>query len=307
MKREAKQHLVYGLIIALVVTGIVLWQNQITIETRNTLGIQINQLNQQLKELQLQLDNNIAELQQQDSALKGDISSLNTTLSEKETAIQSLSGELRQLRVDNEQQVAVLEDTISNLKLQNQDFSDIIDEVVKAVVSVRTNVGRGSGFITEREGYIVTNYHVIKGASAASVFTYDGNTHAVRLVGFDQNADIAVIKIDVSGLDRLRFTNSDNVRVGEKVIAVGNPGGLDFTVTQGIISAVRRSDSKGNQYIQIDAPINPGNSGGPLINAEGRVIGVNTLKAFNLESVGFALEGNQVKDIVNQLIGQDSG
>ena len=92
------------------------------------------------------------------------------------------------------------------------------------------------------------------------------------------------------------------MRVGEKVIAVGNPGGLDFTVTQGIVSAVDRLDSKGNEYVQIDVPINPGNSGGPLINSDGRVIGVNTKKVSGFESLGFALEADLVRDIIDGVI-----
>ncbi|MEK6901521.1 MAG: trypsin-like peptidase domain-containing protein, partial [Nanoarchaeota archaeon] len=100
----------------------------------------------------------------------------------------------------------------------------------------------------------------------------------------------------------LRFGNSHNAKVGEKVIAIGNPGGLDFSVTQGIISATNRQDSNGNQYIQIDVPINPGNSGGPLINAEGKVLGVNTLKLVGFEGLGFALASSYVDDIITTII-----
>jgi len=302
MKKEMRQHLLYGVVILLAVTGLVLYQDYKTAETRQLFASQVAQLGQQLTALQQQLDGQISQLKE---ALQAAVSGLNIELEKKETAIESLSGELDTLRTQSEQQVAQLEETIADLKIQNEDFSAIIEQVIPAVVSIRTDTGSGSGFIVEREGYIVTNYHVVQGATAAGVTTSDGETHRVRLVGFDRNADIAVMKINASGLTRLRFGDSGAVRVGEKVIAVGNPGGLDFTVTQGIVSAVGREDAGGNTYIQLDAPINPGNSGGPLVNTAGNVIGVNTLKASRLESIGFALESDLLRPIVNRLIDQD--
>lgn len=215
--------------------------------------------------------------------------------------IEGLTGELGELKIESQKQLSSLEEQISGLKSEFKDFSEVIDEVLPSVVSVKTNIGVGSGFIIDSGGYIVTNYHVINGASAASVITSEGGAYAVSLVGTDINADIALLKIDASGLKKLSFGNSDNVKVGEKVIAVGNPGGLDFSVTQGIVSAVNREDSRGNLYIQIDVPINPGNSGGPLINTEGQVIGVNTLKLAGFEGVGFALASNNVEDVVDDL------
>ena len=305
MKKEVKQHIVYGLIIVSIVVGIMFYQNKVTIETRQMLSQQIVQLMQQLQETKGELGGDIQQLEEKDVSLEENIQELLASLAEKETEIKALTGQLEQLRVQSEQQVAELEQTITNLQLQYQDFSDVIDDVIPAVVSVQTDAGLGSGFIVDRDGYIVTNYHVVDKATAAAVLTSDGEVHAVRIVGFDSRVDIAVLKIE-GRFSRLRFGNSNMVRVGEKMIAVGNPGGLDFTVTQGIVSAVNRLDAKGNKYIQIDVPINPGNSGGPLVNAAGEVVGVNSLKIAGFEGVGFALESNFVDDIVDDIIEGDT-
>jgi serine protease Do len=219
--------------------------------------------------------------------------------------IKSLTGDLDQVKFDNKKQLGELEEKLSGLKAEFSDFSSVIENSVPAIVSVRTNVGLGSGFIVHGDGYIVTNYHVIEGATAASVIDSELESHAVRLVGFDANADVAVLKIEGRRLPRLSWGNSGDVKVGEKVIAVGNPGGLEFTVTQGIVSAIKRSDARGRDLIQIDVPINPGNSGGPLINTKGRVVGVNTLKIAGFEGVGFALASDYVENIVDAIIDED--
>jgi len=188
-----------------------------------------------------------------------------------------------------------------------EDFSGIIEQSVPSVVTIKTDVSQGTGFLIDSEGYIVTNYHVVEGAQAANVITSDTTNHAVGLVGYDSDLDIALLKIDGT-YDAFSFANSDSITVGEKVIAIGNPLGLQFSVSQGIVSAVHRTGPNGvTAYIQTDAALNPGNSGGPLIDKNGEVIGINNFKASDSESLGFALEANYIKETVNNIFQQKYG
>ena len=123
----------------------------------------------------------------------------------------------------------------------------------------------------------------------------------MRLIGYDDNIDLALLKIS-GDCDKLSLGDSDKVQVGEKVIAIGNPLGLQFSVSQGIVSAIHREGPNGlDAYIQTDTPLNPGNSGGPLIDQNGRVIGINNFKIGDSESLGFALESNYIKSTVNDI------
>jgi serine protease Do len=173
----------------------------------------------------------------------------------------------------------------------------------------------GTGFIISNDGYILTNSHVVRDADRLTVRLFDNRTYAAKVVGRDAATDVAVIRIDAKGLPAVTFGNSDSSRVGEWVLAIGNPMGeeLSFTVTAGIISAKGRgltglpTESRyGIQdFIQTDAAINPGNSGGPLVNAEGRVIGVNSAIASqtgSYEGYGFAIPSNLARRVVDELI-----
>ena len=162
-----------------------------------------------------------------------------------------------------------------------------------------TNLGGGSGAIVSGDGYIVTNYHVVSGASAITITTSDNKKHQASVVGFHSGHDIAVLKMEGS-FSSLGFGSLDQVSIGESVIAVGNPSGLGFTVTQGIVSA-KRLGSNNVYYIQTDVPINPGNSGGPLINKKGEIIGLNNFKITGTEGLGFAVNADTVKDDYNQI------
>ncbi len=132
--------------------------------------------------------------------------------------------------------------------------------------------------------------------------TYDGAKKEALLVGYDSFTDLAVLKIDGT-YNSIELENSDNIQLGEKVIAIGNPLGLQFTITEGIVSALKRTGpNQLSAYIQSDVTLNPGNSGGPLINKNGKVVGVNNFKLGNAEAVGFALESNLVKEKVNEIV-----
>jgi len=169
----------------------------------------------------------------------------------------------------------------------------------------RKQVGQGSGFVITPDGLIVTNNHVIDGADKVTVkFQDDKKIYVAKVVAHDQETDLAVIKIDIDHkLPVLRFGNSDTTQVGEWVLAIGNPYGLDNTVTAGIISAKHRIIGAGpfDNFLQTDASINPGNSGGPLLNMQGEVIGINTAINAAAENIGFAIPSTQAEKIIAQL------
>lgn len=168
--------------------------------------------------------------------------------------------------------------------------------------------GTGSGFIISPDGHILTNAHVVNGADVVTVTLQDGRSFTGEVLGEDPMTDVAVVKIEANQLPTVRLGNSDQVFPGEWAIAIGNPLGLDSTVTAGIISALGRSGSdvgvpdKRVGFIQTDAAINPGNSGGPLLNAAGEVIGMNTAIIRGAQGLGFAIPINTVRKIARQLI-----
>jgi S1-C subfamily serine protease len=170
--------------------------------------------------------------------------------------------------------------------------------------------GVGSGFIINANGQIITNAHVVDGADTVNVTLKDGRSLKGRVLGTDPVTDVAVIKVDAHDLPTVTLADSDQIRPGEWAIAIGNPLGLDNTVTAGIISATGRSSGQvgaPNQrvdFIQTDAAINPGNSGGPLLNEQGEVIGMNTAIIQNAQSIGFAIPINTVQRIAEQLATQ---
>jgi len=174
----------------------------------------------------------------------------------------------------------------------------------------------GSGFVIDKTGHIVTNYHVVRDAGQVTVSFSNRDTVKAEVVGVDPSTDLAVLRVETSAsaLTPLSLGNSDALRVGDPVVAIGNPFGLDRTVTAGIVSALQRLITAPNRFtidhvIQTDAPINPGNSGGPLLNARGQVIGVNTqietgngTSASGNVGIGFAVPSKTVKDVVAQIL-----
>ena len=173
------------------------------------------------------------------------------------------------------------------------------------------SLGVGSGVIINKQGYIVTNYHVIKDSNSISVVLVDNQEFKVQIVGVDEETDIAVLKMigDVSKIKHAFLGDSDKVKTGEIVFALGNPFGLKGTITKGIVSATSRQagESYGYDFIQTDAAINPGNSGGALVNIYGEVIGINRMiytRTGGHMGIGFAIPINRVKDIVSLIIKQ---
>jgi Do/DeqQ family serine protease len=207
------------------------------------------------------------------------------------------------VRIDSSRTVRTRVPSIFNDPFFRQFFGDIPNPP-----SSRVEQGTGSGFIIKSDGLILTNAHVVSGADTVTVKLKDGREFQGRVMGADSLTDVAVIKIQANNLPTVVMGNSDNLRPGEWAIAIGNPLGLDNTVTVGIISATGRRSSqvrvpdKRVNFIQTDAAINPGNSGGPLLNQRGEVIGMNTAIIGGAQGLGFAIPINTAQRIANQLI-----
>ena len=227
---------------------------------------------------------------------------------ETQSNINTLSDSVIKTKSDLETKLGIVQEEFSLLQASaGEDFSGIIEDSVLSVVTIKTDISQGTGFIIDEEGYVVTNYHVIQNANAATITTSNYENHAVSLVGYNSEFDLALLKI--SGIyEKLELGNSDSIQVGEKVIAIGNPLGLQFSVTQGIVSGVHRTGpNELSVYIQTDAALNPGNSGGPLININGKAIGINNFKVGGSESLGFALESKYIKEAVNDIYQEGTG
>jgi putative serine protease PepD len=221
-----------------------------------------------------------------------------------DTATQTI---VRQVTVTDSQPAA------SNSALS---VSAIYDRVHEGVVTIKVNTqggqALGSGFVIDSAGHIVTNAHVVDGASAISVEFANGSTYDAQLVGTDPSTDVAVIKVDAptSVLTPLEFGDSSAVQVGDEVVAIGSPLGLNETVTSGIVSALHRTITSPNNFsindaIQTDAAINHGNSGGPLLNSSGEVIGINSQiesDSGGNDGIGFAVPSGTVKSVADQII-----
>ena len=193
-------------------------------------------------------------------------------------------------------------------------YSHVIDSVVSISSMTSSGTSSGTGIIMSSDGYVITNHHVISGALVISVLTNDNREFEAALVGSDEMSDLAVLKIDVRGLQAAEFGDSSELRVGDSVVAIGDPLGVQLrgTMTNGIISAINRDLTVGDRtmtLIQTNAALNNGNSGGPLINCYGQVIGINTVKmssyytaSATVEGLGFAIPISVAKPIIDELI-----
>ena len=187
----------------------------------------------------------------------------------------------------------------------NDPFQDFFDQFFKNMPQREfKQKSLGSGFILDKGGYIVTNNHVINGADQIQVKLKNGKEYPAELIGTDASTDIALIRIKADhDLPVLALGDSDKLQIGQWVLAIGNPFGLEHTVTAGIVSAKGRVIGAGpyDDFIQTDASINPGNSGGPLLNLDGRVVGINTAIIAGGDGIGFAIPANMAKNVIEQL------
>ncbi|MBQ3076851.1 MAG: trypsin-like peptidase domain-containing protein, partial [Clostridia bacterium] len=244
--------------------------------------------------------------------------------------LQSLQREEQRQNVSNilegNREATVLQTTVvdtGRLLTAAEVYAQNVNSTVGITTSVTTNfwgyqttaAAAGSGFILSDDGYILTNYHVIENASAITVTQFDGTKHNAVLIGFDQSLDIAVLKIEATGLSPVILGDSQQLNVGDSVVAIGNPlGELTFSLTSGAVSALERSVTLQNgvtmELIQTDCAINSGNSGGALFNLYGEVIGITNAKysghgsssEASIDNIGFAIPVNSVRSIVESII-----
>lgn len=300
MKSEQKLFL-YSIIISflliIIVLGFMIWMVSAQENRFNSkLSLMISDYGTKIEKLNELLNDDMKLLQNL-------ISNLDKRNKERDQEILGVIAEVEsESKKSIEEAKKELEKELSTIEVTGTDFSEVIQDSLKSVVSVLTDQGQGSGAIITEDGDIVTNFHVIQRARVVKVLDYDKVLHNVKLIGFDRDYDIAVLRImSNETFEALDFGDSDDVKIGQTVVALGNPYGLDFTATQGIISA-RRIASDGKEYIQVDVPINPGNSGGPIIDASGDVIGIANFKISGAEGVGFAIPSNTARDVVENII-----
>lgn len=221
----------------------------------------------------------------------------------------SASGEKNTSEAENNI-TSILENTIKSVvgisKIKNTGSSILLNNST-------SDLGLGTGMIVSENGYILTNWHVAGNKYSNCYVTLEnGNSYSGNVVWADSDLDLAIVKISISGLKCVTLGDSDNVKIGEKTYAIGNPIGIEFqrTVTSGIISGINRTikieEENNSSYmedlIQTDATINPGNSGGPLINPKGEVIGINSVKITEAEGIGFAIPINVVKPVIDKFV-----
>jgi S1-C subfamily serine protease len=263
--------------------------SQVTFKS-NQIESQIGSLQEQAQEERLLLEDQMLT----------NFKKLETTINKETWKVKlDLESQLKDVSTKFDEKSIELDDKISSIDVQSSDFSGIIDDVIKGVVSVKTNKGSGSGVIYDKEGFIMTNRHVIEDASSVFVVDYEGIRYPAEIVAVAKNVDLAVLKIETEKtLYSLKFAKEEDIKVGSKVIAVGNPLGLSFTVTEGIISSKNRMVDE-QMFIQTDVPINPGNSGGPIVNSGKRIVGINTFKLSNSEGLGFAIPVQTAKEFAD--------
>lgn len=195
-----------------------------------------------------------------------------------------------------------------NQRFNNPLYDRFFGQQFQGQNNSRIETGSGSGVIFSEEGFILTNYHVIKGAQGVHVLLHDGRDFPARIIGVDPDTDLAVMKIDADKLQAIHLAPNDSTNVGDIVLAIGNPFGVGQTVTMGIISATGRDRLGLNtfeNFIQTDAAINPGNSGGALVNAVGNLVGINTAiftKDGGTQGIGFAIPTKLATDVLSQIL-----
>src|SRR5579863_5703198 len=202
----------------------------------------------------------------------------------------------------------------NNISVYRKNISSVVNITSKAVTfdffyGLVPQEGQGSGFIIDKEGHVLTNYHVVADARQVEVTLHNRKTYKATIVGTDRSHDLAVVQIKAPDLTPMVLGDSRNLQVGQKVYAIGNPFGLAGTLTRGIVSSIRSVQEPDgmtiDEAIQTDAAINPGNSGGPLLNWHGEVIGINTMIASNVgqsAGIGFAIPINTAKAVINDVL-----
>lgn len=312
-------HLFYVLLIGVVAAGAVFYVEDLRAD-----------VNSEMQDMQSAFSQQLASALSQQRAEFNDLSAdVDYSLDSFEDGVSRLRARDERFEMDMDE----LSDEVDDIPI-DEDVSEVAEKALDAVVRVDVFdnngdlVQGGSGFFATRNGYIVTNAHVVlveecvyifdnngnligvdcetKQGSAFTVAKHDGEQLKARLVGFNQEVDLAVLKVDGEIADYLSWGDSDELRVGDTVVALGNPLGLDFTATAGIVSAFRGfEDLKGDEVIQFDASISFGSSGGALVNMDGEVVGVNFAGFGGFGDFNFAIASDFARDVVDKMIRAD--
>ena len=280
-KRIDKFHVI--IFIKILIIGFLIYQQFFIISLRNEMNSGMNEIRDRV------------------STVDTRITEVNKERIDSDTKILDVIADLEKTSAS---QIEDLNMQLKDVKIKSKDFSAIIDDILPSVVGIVAGQSLGSGALLTQDGFIITNYHVVSsGTSNIQVFMSDSSVYSAQLIGYNSPMDVAVLKINGNNFNFLQFTDSKNVNIGEKVIAVGNPYGLSFSVTEGIVSAVNREGPNGlSVYTQTDVPINPGNSGGPLINLNQEIVGINNFKVGEAEGLGFALQADTASQVTFDII-----
>lgn len=222
------------------------------------------------------------------------------TKQETSENIAQITGKISHVEKESLSKLSAIEEKIKKINVKSADFSALIPSIIQSVVGIRAGNSVGSGAVVHSKGYVITNLHVVSAANEINLVFADGRNIEANIFAAEPTKDLVLLKIKGDGDYAYLNFHSGTISPAEKVIALGSPGGLDFTVTEGIVSAVRQG-SNGEKYVQTDVPINPGNSGGPLVNSAGNIIGINTMKVQQFESVGFAIHSDSVQAFINSV------
>ncbi len=198
-----------------------------------------------------------------------------------------------------------LDDLKSKLQASSnlpKDFSDVVDRALNSIVSITTDKALGSGAIIRSDGYLVTNNHVVQDSKSVSVTLRSGSMYSASVVYKSPEHDLAFLKIKANNLPILELTNSDALKTGEKLVALGNPAGLTFSATEGIVSALHRNVGVFLDVLQVDIAIESGSSGGPLINKYGKIVGITSFRIKGNDNLGFAIPSNTVKSAFDSVV-----
>lgn len=263
-----------------------------------------------------ELDSKINSMQARIEKVRDDLSSsIQSYNSQAMGRDSALSASIQRISNQSLSELSTFGQQLDAFRQQSVDFSSIIPTAIESVVTIGKKgqgyfTSAGSGVFINNKGYIVTNYHVIDDLSQITVRTHDETEYSATVIGKDEDWDIAVLKLitDKDDFTYLDFGDSDNVNAGTHVIAVGNPVGFESTVTQGIISSTDRLiNGIDRSYFQTDVAINAGNSGGPLIDKNGKIIGIATLKyaRIGFEGLSFALKSDDVKRVVYEILDKE--
>ena len=287
---------------------------------KDNLNNQINDINKSVIIFQSRVGNSMvvledrlrSELYNESTILKSNLSSqislveesLGKSTKEQQETLSKLSSAIEEVSSSYTSNLEKLRTeliglNVATINITNLDFSETIKKTLPSIVSVITNHGQASGvFVSAKE--VITNYHVVSVASNITILTNSGKSYLASIKFYNETSDLALLEVQASeSFQSLKLTSLSDVELGSHVIAIGNPYGLGFSVTEGIISGLNRIGPNGlTIYIQTDVPVNPGNSGGPLINIKGEIVGITTFKISNSEGLGFAIGADYVKDFL---------